>query len=116
LAQATSFNLLEGIAFRFLCILGKIIACSFGVRGVSLLFLCKNSCHSENARVKLCLFQTLWDYLSDFVKGNGGRPPFGGRLVVSTPRFAEAPFAEENPDSANAKPRLRERGLQIYQE
>jgi len=26
--------------------------------------------------------------------------------VVSTPRFAEAKFAEENPDSANAKPRL----------
>ena len=30
------------------------------------------------------------------MKGNGGGPPFVGTMVVSTPCFAEAPFAWRN--------------------
>ena len=56
--------------------------------------------------LKSYLFSNFREYLSVFTKRNGGRLHFGDRLVVSTPRFAEARFAEENPDSANAKPRL----------
>jgi hypothetical protein len=50
----------------------------------------------KTAGLKSTSFSTLREYLSVFVMGNGGGYPFGGRLVVSTSWFAEAPFAGRN--------------------